>query len=394
MGPICHTIEDDSAYVESDARANCERAKDYASGIDFPGLKNLVQAYRQRSPNAIGFEELVLLIHGTYWNGWSMEFVASQVGYSAGSLSNHFRRFGLPTRSPNSRTKYASPPRRKYPLRSPNAFQNMDSPIAAYWLGFLWGDGTVSTDKGSLRVRLKRGDEQMLQELRTFLVSGAPVKLDAIAFLPSTGKWYRQASLDVYSRELVNDLTRLGLAANRGIHAAKLPTLRDDLRPWFIRGLFDADGHLQFSGKRCPKFLLSSWTAGLCIGAKCAEKMAEILRKFVGPVDVRQNGRSTVCHRLSISGPGTFDMLRFLYPDDRNRVPRLARKEKLAHLLLKYHAACSELGVTDRPRADGRRFENTGPALHLAEAFWTEVRELPVELNDRLIRVAEEWFEN
>lgn len=107
---------------------------------------------------------------------------------------------------------------------------------AAYWLGFIYADGSVSwkrpTGKGAwvLTICLKPSDAFHLRLLQEKL--GGRVRVG------------KAARLDVYSKLLCERLAELGVVPRKSWSPVCPPSLFGDSRIAFLRGMFDGDGCL------------------------------------------------------------------------------------------------------------------------------------------------------
>lgn len=116
-------------------------------------------------------------------------------------------------------------------------FENIDTEEKAYWLGFLFADGSVYKFKKSQRVELtlKEDDLEHLMKFKTFL------GWDKNPKYRSNQKAYR---IIFGSRKVVEDLIVLGCTHRKSL-TLKFPTkVPEPLIKHFIRGYFDGDGSI------------------------------------------------------------------------------------------------------------------------------------------------------
>jgi len=132
---------------------------------------------------------------------------------------------------------------RRFALRQ-DAFATV-TPEAAYWVGFLMADGTISGRQ--IACTVSECDMGHLEKLRDFLGYGGE-----IIRIPGgdLGKYKRKATvrLAVSSARLVKDLNRFGIVP-RKTHTACVNLLESDRHFW--RGVVDGDGwikQVQLSG--------------------------------------------------------------------------------------------------------------------------------------------------
>lgn len=134
-------------------------------------------------------------------------------------------------------------------------FKKIDTEEKAYWLGFLYADGYVNSEKG-IELTLKKDDLSHIEKFKNFM------KCDNKISFREKQQAYR---ISIYSKELSNDLTKLGCFQNKSLDL-KFPTKKQvpkKLIHHFMRGYFDGDGsicfgqgQLRFSVIGTEKFLL------------------------------------------------------------------------------------------------------------------------------------------
>lgn len=120
-----------------------------------------------------------------------------------------------------------------------NIFSKIDTEEKAYWLGFLYADGTVRSKKGDnqIELSLQEQDYEHLVKFRKFIGNN-----NKIAFREKQ-KAYRYC---VRSRQIKNDLIKLGCVPNKSL-ILKFPTKKqipDSLLKHFVRGYTDGEGCL------------------------------------------------------------------------------------------------------------------------------------------------------
>lgn len=145
-------------------------------------------------------------------------------------------------------------------------FQNIDNPIKAYWLGFLYADGCVTYSKtksekkwkcGRLDVRLKSDDDYMLHNLNYDMEGNVPVTY-YIVKLKSTQKEYHACRISFNNSDLANDLERHGCTRNKSLTLAFPKHLPENLLSHFMRGYIDGDGSVgRYVNERNDTFQLS-----------------------------------------------------------------------------------------------------------------------------------------
>lgn len=142
---------------------------------------------------------------------------------------------------------------RKYSINE-NYFENIDTEEKAYWLGFIWADGSITKTakrcSGPNRFTLAQKIEE-IQHLTTFAKTiASDVKIHIREPMP--GK--KIASLDINSRPFCMNLEKLGYGTKAvRIH---IPNMQKNLRRHFIRGYFDGDGCLSLYEQYVKKWTI------------------------------------------------------------------------------------------------------------------------------------------
>ena len=129
-------------------------------------------------------------------------------------------------------------------------FEDIDTERKAYWLGFLYADGSIVETKkknhikSMLSIEIKKTDAYLLEELKKDLNSDLEIKfLKKQSFI---NKGYDTISETCYirfhSKKLISDLKKWGCIPNKTGKLNEIPDIKDDLIRHFIRGYFDGNG--------------------------------------------------------------------------------------------------------------------------------------------------------
>lgn len=120
--------------------------------------------------------------------------------------------------------------RRKY-FFNQSFFDDIDSPLKAYWLGFIAADGSVSSKRNSLSISLQSRDFKHLLKFRMAINASCPV-------IQLCGK----RRIDVYSNYMVRQLSEYNIV-DRKSNVVHMPSgLNAGLEHHYWRGVFDGDG--------------------------------------------------------------------------------------------------------------------------------------------------------
>lgn len=155
-----------------------------------------------------------------YTSGISINNTAELTGTSRMIVTRVLRTLNIPTRS--------SAPHRPYNVK--NVFNDLNNEQSAYWLGFLYADGTVR--RTCLNVALTAKDLNHLAKLALFL--GCPER----AILNVRGHSWMQVS----DRPLAERLIDLGIEPHRPRPTQAYESTPPEMRHHFLRGCFDGDG--------------------------------------------------------------------------------------------------------------------------------------------------------
>ena len=125
-------------------------------------------------------------------------------------------------------------------------FDTIDTEEKAYWLGFLYADGYVSSNKNVVELSLKASDKDHIEKFRKFLKCTEEL---TVKVMKSTckGKEFERARLCLYNNHFWESLVKLGCVPNKSL-VLQFPSLsifsKEDLVIPFIRGYIDGDGCL------------------------------------------------------------------------------------------------------------------------------------------------------
>jgi len=162
-------------------------------------------------------------------------------------------------------------------------FENIDTSLKAYFLGFLYADGCNTGEH--LTVSINKKDIYLLEKLKQELETEVNIKSCAKDIV----------SLYVCSKKLCNDLSKHGCVPKKTF-ILTFPDLPEHLVHHFIRGYFDGDGCICITNKRHDfsivgreEFVQSIQTI---LMEKCNLKKTKIIKNLRSPVfNVRYSGR-------------------------------------------------------------------------------------------------------
>ena len=110
-------------------------------------------------------------------------------------------------------------------------FKQIDTEEKAYWLGFLFADGAVSSKSNNVELSLKSSDFNHLIKYKKFLNSSNKIYIDKV-----------RCRMNTTNKNFKDDLINLGCTPNKSLTLKFPEALPQKLIPHFIRGYFDGDG--------------------------------------------------------------------------------------------------------------------------------------------------------
>lgn len=226
------------------------------------------------------------------------------------ALYNWMHEHGIPVRGRGTHV------RSRHPVRE-GAFDAV-TPEAAYWIGFLMADGSISDD-GVLALGLAEADAAHVEAFRVFLGASNPVHTYTHrgGFKPGA----RLAEFRVQSPRLAEALARHGVTPRKQTRQRAL-WLGDD--PDFWRGVMDGDGCI-YAG-RAPAVIL-------CGSYGLMEQFKDFVDRHLPGGEPRQIEARGGIHYHTVGGKRGRRLARLLY--DRPG-PALQRKRALALTIPSY----------------------------------------------------------
>ena len=138
-------------------------------------------------------------------------------------------------------------------------FENIDTEKKAYWLGFIYADGSVYKSKDNIShhlvIKLSSKDINHLHKFRSDFSLPHEIKLrKEISF----GGGFESARIRITSKELVNDLIKHGCIPNKTF-VLQFPNINENLYNHFIRGYFDGDGSISITNNQKQITILGNY---------------------------------------------------------------------------------------------------------------------------------------
>lgn len=247
-----------------------------------------------------------------------------------------------------------------------NEFRVIDTQEKAYFLGFMYGDGTITTYVESderirflTKISININDVNLINTLHEnfpFLNIGG---FDYSKYNKNNNK---QVSLAKSSKKLYDDLLLNGLYPRKSYEnkdKLNIPDIDDKLMPHFIRGFFDADGsvYTQASRKNLIRIEFTS------VSKTFITQLNDYLMKHhINSWKIREKlptGKGNeICHAIEfIKTLEVLKLIGFMYKDANIKLERKAEKclsYKPVNKVKDREICCSKCG-SNKVWANGQR---------------------------------------
>lgn len=127
-------------------------------------------------------------------------------------------------------------------------FQKIDSHDAAYWLGFLYADGNIRSNRNEISLELKEEDFKAIQNYHIFCNNHNTIREHIIK---RNGIEYKSYVSSFSNKQVKENLKNLGCIPKKTL-ILDFPSYKqvpDEFLWDFIRGYFDGDGYCRFDLK-------------------------------------------------------------------------------------------------------------------------------------------------
>jgi hypothetical protein len=257
--------------------------------------------------------------------GKSLKALSRKFGISPNTIKNRLVGNNVPIR-----TQIA-----KYDFNQ-NFFDEINTEEKAYWLGFIWCDGSVissASNSLSVKVSLSEVDDGHLVKLKEVLDADHPIHYYEIA--QGYGSAFREARLNIGNTHFGKTLREVyGMIPYRTDPYMAIERVPDNLMRHFIRGVYDADGSISLyyaQEKDCRnptmKMSLQLYTTEVLIDFIQGYFVTERLRETKTKTIKRHKGRDGHATGLNISGTNqVVGILEYLYGDSSVHLERKYNK--------------------------------------------------------------------
>ena len=191
--------------------------------------------------------ELEEIIIKNYSNGkspyWMIKNIEELKDKSPSTIYDVLKRLGIKSHRNFNLTNEQRIARRKYNVND-DYFEIINSDDKAYFLGFIYADGYITTTEDKIGINISNKDIEILEKFKEFTNAESPIKLYQQKQGYNIGEYY--ARIIITSKKMKEDLIKHGVYENK-TEKIKFPTTIDkQFYHSFIRGYFDGDGCITY----------------------------------------------------------------------------------------------------------------------------------------------------
>lgn len=242
-------------------------------------------------------DNLIIGIYEFYkTNHVSLGELEKRFSISKHTLVKRFKKLNLISKVGNTRTLFFNE----------NYFENIDTESKAYWLGFLYADGSIYQNKNrpnptNFELSLKPSDTEHIK------MFAKEINYD----LTKVKRFGDRTRLCISSLVFCKHLINKGCTQRKSL-TLEFPTfLREDLIRHFIRGYFDGDGHISNPLKTCLGIVILGTTSFLSDILKYYNKT---FSKDIN--NIVKSKKDTKCFQFGLYGQNARDFLNWIYQDN------------------------------------------------------------------------------
>lgn len=250
-----------------------------------------------------------------YQSNISLREIERQTGYTRQSVANFLENSGIKTTKGNHYRKY---------FLNEDFFQDIDSEIKAYWLGFIFADGFITSKEKygqqKFGVAVSQKDIELIEQFKKDIDSTYPITFDTTKKTPL-------AKLVMSSQKVVNDLKSYGCVEQKSLILQFPKNIPERFLKDFIRGVFDGDG--------CIKCYQRGSHLDYSFSIIGTKDMVDNIFKILKCGGVYKDGRTEKTFYLNINGnQQIIQVYKYLYKDASRFLKR--KKDKFEELIMKY----------------------------------------------------------
>ena len=165
-------------------------------------------------------------------NNPSLTKICAKYHIDIGTLSKRLKELNIEIINYQNRLKFDN-----------TVFDCIDTEEKAYWLGFIFADGYISSRDNGFELSLKGSDIEHLHKFNKFMEHNKDnVKLGEAK---NGDKTFLRCRWGITNKHLWNTLNNLGCTPRKSL-TLQFPNISEELEIPFIRGYFDGDGCLSY----------------------------------------------------------------------------------------------------------------------------------------------------
>ena len=224
-----------------------------------------------------------------YASGKSLTALARTHGVPRSTLTRHLTQSGvtLRTHSENNRIHHFNE----------HYFDTIDTPDKAYWLGFIFADGSVGSSRFDTKISLAIKDLEHLEKFAQCLDYSGPGAVRTGITNGQTRKPTEYATINLRSETLWRGLVDKGCVPNKTMTCTSPFNVPAEFNRDFIRGVVDGDGYVSID--RCPAVEI--------VGAR------PILSWIARPLGMSEPKEHKSIWRIRSAGNHALDVMEALY---------------------------------------------------------------------------------
>lgn len=224
----------------------------------------------------------------------SISQISKDVNVSVTVISKYLKANGIQIINQQNRAKF-----------NENIFDSIDNEEKAYWLGFIYADGCLSSRDNGFELSLSIKDIKHLEKFNSFMEHEKDnVRIGTSKY---NGKELKRCRWGVTNKHLWETLNNLGCTPRKS-KTLKFPDIYlGKFTKDFIRGYFDGDGCITYK-----KDTVESQST--IVGTECfLKKVQEILQAENIVSKIREDKRMKYTKVLCISSKSERDFLNYIY---------------------------------------------------------------------------------
>ena len=178
-------------------------------------------------------EQILQLIH----EGKTMKEICNNLHVNKSSIRKRLKKLNIVIPNNWNRTKF-----------NENIFDTIDTEEKAYWLGFIFADGYISSSNYTFEMSLNIKDIDHLRKFNTFMQH----EKDNVKIGKTSYKGIYRCRWSITNKHLWNTLNNYGCTPRKSLtlqFPSKEIFSNDDLIHHFIRGYWDGDGSILLNKK-------------------------------------------------------------------------------------------------------------------------------------------------